>query len=99
MIIKNLKEVPFLNDVEIAPGVLFGEHTWRIDLGNAEHVTFNFRSLLDAQNTRSCDYPDLLDFIKILTAYTFVADQWDAELAFIVRNVCHDPTFCTRISL
>ena len=71
MIVKNLKEVAVLDEHEIAPGVPFAKNIWRIELGHAEHVSFNFSSVLDSKNSRSCDYPDLIEFIKILTNYSF----------------------------
>lgn len=101
MIIKNLKEVQSLYETEVAPGVRFGEPTWRINIGHSEHVTFNFSSVLDAQNAHSCDYPDLVDFIKILTAYTFPSSptnemrSWRSSLGMFatIRRFAQDFLF------
>lgn len=71
MIVKNLNDVASLGDLEVLPGVSFSDNVWRIDVGHAEHFTFNFNSFFDANSLRACDYPDLILFIKILTYYSF----------------------------
>ena len=71
MIAKNIADIGSLADLEVAPGVYFNEHTWKIRVSDSEHKSFYFSRILDCYDARITDYPDLLLFAKILTFYMF----------------------------
>lgn len=93
MIVKNLADLDCIDDLEVAPGILFKMDKWRVDYTIGEHVSFNFSDVLDCVDTQISAFPDLKKFFKILVYYSFPGSvvnnlrSWESTSAsyYIIR--------------